>query len=262
MRNKKLIALTILFFGLGILILKTQTCSNYKTKQTNRLFQIINIYPHDPNAFTQGLEYNDGYLYESTGLHGKSSIRKVDIKTGEVLKIKKLSNNLFGEGITILNDKIYQLTWKARHGFIYDKNTFSYIDTFSYKTQGWGITNNSYELIYSDGSSKLYFMNPNSFEIVKVLNISDKDGNAVHNINELEYINGKIYANIWLSDNIVVINPKTGIIEKWINLSMLRGKLKSKEKVNVLNGIAYNSVDKSFYVTGKYWPYLFQLRIN
>ncbi|NIP29286.1 MAG: glutaminyl-peptide cyclotransferase [Candidatus Dadabacteria bacterium] len=262
LKTRKFNSVYLIIGVIAVFIFAFSGYSSYKTAKVGNSYKIINIFPHDKTAFTQGLEFNDGYLYESTGLYGRSSIRKVDIKTAKILKLKTLSSNYFGEGITILNNRIFQLTWQSRTGFIYNKDTFDMIGSFNYRTQGWGLTNNKKELIYSDGSSKLYFMDPENFKILKILNVSDKEGKAVRNLNELEYINGKVYANIWRSDKIVAINPVTGIVEKWIDLADLRSKLPSHHKVDVLNGIAYNPENNTFYITGKYWSNLFQIEIN
>lgn len=236
--------------------------SSNKTETERNIYKIVNKYPHDPNAFTQGLEFYNGYLYESTGLYGKSSIRKIDYKNGKVLKIHNMPNIFFGEGITILNDKMYQLTWKSKIGFVYDVNTFENIGNFKYNTYGWGLTNNGSELIYSDGTSRLFYLDPETFKITKVLTVKDKDGEEIRHLNELEYISGKIYSNIWQSDKIIIIDPETGIIEKWLNFFQLRSFISKEYKLDVLNGIAYNPENKNLYLTGKLWPVLFQINLD
>ncbi|HDP76369.1 MAG TPA: glutaminyl-peptide cyclotransferase [Bacteroidales bacterium] len=221
-------------------------------------YRIVRSYPHDPEAYTQGLFYHNGYLYEGTGQHGASSLRKVELETGKILQSVNLSREYFGEGIAILNDKIYQLTWTNGTGFVYDAATFKPINTFSYTTQGWGLTTNGNEFVMSDGSNTLYFMEPNGFSELRRIEVFDNDG-PVKMLNELEYIDGKIFANVYLTDRIIIINPETGAVEGNIDM---QGLLKSNErtgKEDVLNGIAYDPVGKRIFVTGKLWGKLFQV---
>lgn len=223
-------------------------------------YRIVNTYPHDPNAFTQGLVYEDGYLYEGTGLEGSSSIRKVELETGRVLQIYHLPDRYFGEGITIFDDKIIQLTYQSRIGFVYDKKTFDLLRDFSYKTEGWGLTHDDKHLIMSDGTPVLSFLDPNSFELVSRVLVYNK-GSLLPNINELEYINGKVLANIWQTDNIAVIDPNSGMVTSMIDL---KGILKARDihgQVDVLNGIAYDAKGKRLFVTGKFWPKLFEIEL-
>lgn len=219
--------------------------------------KIHHAFPHDPNAFTQGLFYADGFLYESTGLKGESSLRKVDIKTGKVIRKINLAEDYFGEGITLYKDKIILLTWQNKKGFVYDQDTFQLIREFSYPTEGWGITFDGEHLIMSDGTETLYFLNPNDYSLVKKINVSAA-GQAVKKLNELEYINGKIYANIWEENKIVVINPD-GRVVGWIVLEGLISEKDCSQKIGVPNGIAYNAVEEKLYVTGKHWCKLFEL---
>ncbi len=223
-------------------------------------YKIINTYPHDKNAFTQGFLYKDGYLYEGTGRYGKSSIRKVDIKTGKIIKIHKLAGNYFGEGISILNNKIYQLTWKSKVGFIYDMD-FKLIDKFNYDHEGWGLTNNGKQLIMSDGSDKLYFLNPDTLKKEREIEVKDED-KAVKKINELEYINGEIYANVWQDDYIIKINPDNGKVTGIINLSNIIEPTDYNYELNVLNGIAYDNKNDRLFVTGKLWPKIFEIKLH
>ena len=225
-------------------------------------YKIIREYPHDPKAYTQGLVYQDGILYESTGQYGESGIRKQDIKSGKILSALSIDNRLFGEGITLLNDKIYQLTWTSGKGFIYDLKTFSLESTFTYNTQGWGITTIGDKLIMSDGSHKLYHIAPSSFNIIKEVEVYDHNG-PVKNLNELEYTNGLVWANVWMQDRIVMIDPATGEVKKELDLSRLlsgaeRAKLNDSD--DVLNGIAWNPEKETVYVTGKRWPKLFEIK--
>jgi len=222
---------------------------------------LIKSFPHDTSAFTQGLVYHEGYLYEGTGLRGKSSIRKVNSKTGNIEKSFKLPKKYFGEGITILKDKIYQLTWKSNIGFVYDLKSFDLINEFYYPFEGWGITTDGKELILSDGSSSLYFMDPETFGIRKKLQVFDRK-TPIKRINELEFIDGNIYANVWLTNKVAVISPQSGKVLYWVNFRGLLKKESNTQRVDVMNGIAYDNVSKRIFVTGKLWPKIFEIKIN
>jgi|HigsolmetaAR202D_1030399.scaffolds.fasta_scaffold00067_7 Glutamine cyclotransferase len=224
-------------------------------------FRVIASYPHDPEAFTQGLIYENGQLYEGTGLNGRSSLRRVELETGSVQQSVALEEQYFGEGITILGDKIYQLTWQNRVGFVYDKSSFALIGQFSYATEGWGLTTDGTHLIMSDGSSTIYFLDPNSFEVVRQVVVDNPTGGPISRINELEYINGEIYANIWQTDKIVRIDPNNGRVLGWIDLTGLLGPEDRVQPVDVLNGIAYDSENQRLFVTGKLWPKLFEIEL-
>ena len=223
-------------------------------------YEIVNVFPHDLNAFTQGLIWKEGYLYESTGLYGSSSLRKTDLKTGKVLQHISLSNDYFAEGITILNNKISLLTWKEKTGFIFDINTFNLIDTFHYTYEGWGITNDDEHLIVSDGTSALHIIDPEKLEEVKQINVHDGIY-LINNINELEYIDGYIFANIWQTEKIAVIEPDSGEVVFWLDLSGILDNVGHNKKVDVLNGIAYDVENNRLFVTGKFWPVLFEIEI-
>ncbi len=222
-------------------------------------YQVINIYPHDANAFTQGLFYKDGFLYESTGLRGKSSLRKVELKTGRVVMKTNLSKDYFGEGIALLDGKIYQLTWRERTGFIYDINDFRLLGKFQYKTEGWGLTSDGKHLIMSDGSAYLYFLESRTFKIVSTIKVRDNNG-EIPGLNELEFISGSIYANIYMKDEIIKISPKTGEVTERIDLSGLFKEYRPLNREAVLNGIAYDAKTNRLFVTGKLWPKLFEIR--
>lgn len=227
-------------------------------------YRIINIYPHDSTAFTQGLVYYNGFLYESTGLWGQSSLRKVDLTTGKVLQVYHLPKVYFGEGITLWHDKIIQLTWKSNTGWIYNYQTFEKLANFSYPTEGWGITHDGQKLIMSDGTDKLYFLEPTTLKKMGHLQVHAQ-GKPIVNLNEMEYIEGEIFANIWKSNYIARISPQTGQVLGWIDLTGLIDKIKlvsgSRPK-NVLNGIAYDDQKKRLFVTGKLWPKLFEIEIQ
>ena len=223
-------------------------------------YKIINSYPHSTESFTQGLVFDNGTLYESTGLNGRSGIQIVDLETGKIIKSKAIADKYFGEGITIVEDKIIQLTWRAQKGFVYNKNTFDLLKTFSYDSQGWGITYNGKYLIMSDGSNILYFMDPRTFKVRGKLEVYDGD-RKLDKLNELEYIDGKIYANVWGTEKLAIINPKTGQVTAWIDLRGLLSKEDKQNRIDVLNGIAYNEENQKLYVTGKLWPKLFEIEI-
>ena len=224
-------------------------------------YQIVHTYPHDPNAFTQGLIYIDGHLYESTGLNGRSSLRMVDLATGRVLQKHDVPAEYFGEGLTDWGSTLIQLTWQAHKGFVYDRFSFSLLRTFQYQGEGWGLTHDDSNLIMSDGTAYLRFLDPRSFREVKRVRVTDETGRAIDNLNELEYIHGEIYANIWQTDRIARISPRTGKILGWIDLSGIIDKHEIEDPGAVLNGIAYDSKENRLFVTGKLWPKLFEIRL-
>ena len=223
-------------------------------------YKIINIYPHDPHAYTQGLFFDDPFLYEGTGINGKSTLRRVDLKTGRPLKVLSLNSSYFGEGITIIKNRIYQLTWKSMKGFVYDKKSFRLLKEFSYNTEGWGITYDTHFLIMSDGTEHLYFLEPDSFKIRKTLSVAS-EARPVFYLNELEFVRGEIFANIWGQDVIARISPVTGRVLGWIDLTGLRKLLGADSQAEVLNGIAFRADRGTLLVTGKYWPKLFEIEI-
>lgn len=223
-------------------------------------YEVVNTYPHDRGAFTQGLVIHDGILYEGTGIKGRSSLRKVDLETGKVLKEHGIPGAYFGEGIAIDGGRIVQLTWQSHKGFVYDRNTFKLIKTFDYPTEGWGITYDRRDFIMSDGSATLYFLDPGSFGEVGRLEVYDDKG-PVTRLNELEYVKGEIFANVWGSDRIARIDPRTGRVTGWIDLSGLLGAADRETPVDVLNGIAYDDETGRFFVTGKLWPKIFEIKI-
>jgi glutamine cyclotransferase len=222
-------------------------------------YEVINTYPHDSQAFTQGLAYENGFLYEGTGQKGHSQLRKVELQTGKVLQKCELPAEYFGEGITIFDDKIIQLTWQSHAGFVYDKETFKLLGEFHYPTEGWGITHNGKNLIMSDGTPMLHFLDPETFEELRRVMVFDKD-EPVWGLNELEFIEGQIYANVWPSESIVRIEPLTCNVTAWIDMKGLLPQQDRNEKIDVLNGIAYDPKNKQIFVTGKYWPKLFEIK--
>lgn len=221
-------------------------------------YEVTAEYPHDDQAFTQGLEIYNNHLYEGTGLYGKSSLRKIEIESAKILKKIKLNKKYFGEGITILNNKIYQLSWKENTAFVYDLD-FNLIKTFKYKNQGWGLSNNGESLIMSSGSQFLTFRDPQTFKINKKIEVKINN-KALKNINELEYLDGLIYANIWQTDYIVIIDAHSGAVQSYLDLSNILAK-KYENKAGVLNGIAYDPKNKNFLITGKLWPKVYRINI-
>jgi glutamine cyclotransferase len=224
-------------------------------------YHIVNTYPHDSKAFTQGLVYDkNNILYESTGLWGHSSLRRLDLATGKVLKLKSLSPKLFGEGLTLWHEQLIQLTWRSQRGFVYQKNNFSLIKDFHYATEGWGITHNKDFLIMSDGSDQLYFLDPPT--LIKQYSIKvHSNKTPVTHLNELEYIKGEIFANIWPTDRIARINPHTGEVNSWIKLTGIQPPAANHQTDEVLNGIAYDAKHDRLFVTGKRWPNLFEITL-
>lgn len=222
--------------------------------------RVVATYPHDPAAFSQGLVIIEGVLYEGTGTFGESSLRRVDLKTGTVERHVPLNQEYFGEGITVVGDKIYQLTWKNRLGIIYDRETLTPQSSFRYSGEGWGLTTDGKELILSDGTATLRFLSLETLDVVRRVQVRTAQG-PVDNLNELEYVNGEIYANIWYSDRIARISPKTGEVLGWIDLSQLYPQRQRPSREHVLNGIAYDIKTQQLFVTGKNWPKLYQVEV-
>lgn len=240
------------------------TISRVPTKNSNAVpvytCRVVNTYPHDRDAFTQGLVYENGILYEGTGLRGRSTLRKVELETGDVLQIHKLPPQFFGEGITIYGNRIVQLTWQSNVGLVYDKYSFRLLQKFNYPTEGWGITHDGKRLVMSDGTSILRFLDPETFEEIGRIDVREKGG-TVAGLNELEYIQGEVYANVWPTDRIARIAPETGQVVGWIQV---KGLLRAEDRftgVQVLNGIAYDPKNDRLFVTGKFWPRLFEVKL-
>jgi glutamine cyclotransferase len=223
-------------------------------------YKIINSYPHDPNAYTQGLIYVDGILYEGTGRRGASTLRRVELETGQVVQRLQLPPLLFGEGITLFDDRIIQLTWQSHLGFVYDRESFELLQTFTYPTEGWGLTHDGKRIIMSDGTANLYFRDPETLEEIGRIEVDDANG-PVTLLNELEYINDEVYANIYRTDRIAIINPDTGQVRAYIDLTGLLGPEDRTQPVDVLNGIAYDADHDRLFVTGKWWPKLFEIEL-
>lgn len=222
-------------------------------------FEIVQSWPHDPRAFTQGLVYRDGKLYEGTGGNGQSSLREVELETGAVLRKRDLERQYFGEGIALLGGRLYQLTWRSRVGFIYDAATFQQVGRFDYSTEGWGLTTDGTSLILSDGTATLRFLDPRTFAVQRTVTVTD-EGREVSQLNELEYIRGEVYANVWMTDRIARIDPATGRVKGWLDLKGLLAPEERTGREDVLNGIAYDTARDRLLVTGKHWPKVFHIR--
>jgi glutamine cyclotransferase len=239
-----------------------QTPSSNVPEPATISYNIVNVYPHDTSSYTQGLQWHNGFLYEGTGLEGQSRLMKVNLKDGQPIQKISIDKSLFGEGITIIHDKIYQLTWKNNIVFVYDLATLKKLKEFHWDHDGWGLTNNGKELLISTGGNNIYFVDPETFKILNTISVNSNYG-PLGDINELEYVNGKIYANIYGSDYIAVINPETGSVEAKLDFTgLLQKSGKTYSNSDVLNGIAFDSTKNSFYITGKKWPALFEVKLN
>jgi glutaminyl-peptide cyclotransferase len=223
-------------------------------------FEVVQQFPHDPTAFTQGITYYDGYFYEGTGRRGQSSLRQVNPETGQVVRKVDLAADLFGEGVTVLGNKVIQLTWLSHFGFVYDLHDFHLLRTFPYAGEGWGLTTDGHDLFMSDGSSEIRVLDASTFAEKRRIKVRD-GGKPVDQLNELEFVEGEIYANVWHSDRIARISPQTGKVVGWIDLTGLLGPFYQREPEAVLNGIAYDRAGKRLFVTGKLWPKVFEIRV-
>jgi glutaminyl-peptide cyclotransferase len=223
-------------------------------------YEVVREYPHDPEAFTQGLIFRDGFLFESTGQLGRSTLRKVRLETGEVLQRHALPPDIFGEGLTDWGSQLIQLTWVTNVAFAYDLASFKELRRFTYVGEGWGITHDDKRLIMSDGSPNLRFLDPSTFDEQSRLNVRDHNG-SVDDLNELEFVKGSVYANVWLTERIAIISPDTGNVTAWVDLTGLRPRQGAPAE-DVLNGIAYDAAGDRLFVTGKLWPTLFEIRLQ
>jgi glutaminyl-peptide cyclotransferase len=223
-------------------------------------YQVVHVYPHDPNAFTQGLEYRAGFLYEGTGLKGRSSLRKVQLETGKVLQEIEIDPRYFGEGITVLNQEIVELTWQSETGFVYDQGTFHQRRAFNYPGEGWGLTNDGQNIYMSDGTAQIRIWDPITLQEKRRITAHD-NGQPVLNLNELEWVRGEIYANIWQKDVIARISPVDGRVLGWIDLTGILPAADHTGQEDVLNGIAYDVLGNRLFVTGKLWPKLFEIKV-
>ncbi len=266
--NKKLMS-----FSFAMMSLLSMNIATAQHSQPQKLsYQVINTYPHDQKAYTQCLEFHQGVLYESTGngpgigtgKSGVSSMRHTDFKTGKVTKIHELPSTVFGEGCTILNNQLYQLTYKNNEAYRYHPQKLTILETIPYfkNIEGWGLTNDGKSLYMSDGSNKIYVLNPQTFKPTKTIHVTTPDHSPVNYINELEWVNGKIYANIFTTHYIVMINPKTGLVEQYADLAALRNQVTQHPDLDYFNGIAYHPQRKTFFVTGKNWDKVFEIKFK
>ena len=223
-------------------------------------FTIVNKFPHDPAAFTQGLLYHNGVFFESTGLYGRSSLRKVDPETGQVLQQRRLPDQLFAEGLALVNGVLIQITWRERIALLYNSDTFDLIGEFRYNTEGWGLAYDGEQLIMSDGSAQLYFRDPNTFKITKTVTVTDNN-TPVTMLNELEYINDEVWANVWQTNDIVRIDPATGQVKQRLDFTGLLSDADRTGQEDVLNGIAYDAEDQRLFITGKLYSYIYQVAL-
>ena len=241
-------------------VLGQSPSSRGKNSPSEYTFEVVRQLPHDSTAFTQGFTYCGGFFYEGTGREGQSSLRQVDPETGRVLRKADLAPDLFGEGVTVLGNEVIQLTWQSHMGFVYDLGDFHLVRTFKYSGEGWGLTTDGHDLFMSDGSSEIRVLDAGTFAEKRRIKVRD-GGKPVDQLNELEIVEGEIYANVWHSDRIARISPRTGHVVGWIDLTGLLGPFYQREAEAVLNGIAYDSRGKRLFVTGKLWPKIFEIRV-
>jgi glutamine cyclotransferase len=260
---RRISSVVILFLSLTTLDCQTNPSANHRAGNdpvANYGYEVVHVWPHDAEAFTQGLVFHDGKLLESTGEVGHSSLRRVEMETGKVVQRVDVPATYFAEGITLLKGKIYQLTWEHQLCFVYDAWTFESIGKFNYQGEGWGLSNDGQSLILSDGSNHIRFLDPDNFQVRKTIAVVDAN-TSVTEINELEYVHGEIYANIWHANRIARIDPQTGRVVGWINLAGLLSPGEVQDEEAVLNGIAYDETSDRLFVTGKLWPKLFEIRL-
>jgi glutamine cyclotransferase len=256
MRRKFFFVLAAILFA-GVL-----ACSISSTAEDVPVYsyEVVNSWPHDAEAYTQGLVFYDGSLFESTGLYGSSSLRRVELKTGKVKKKVDVAREYFAEGMTIFGDKIFQLTWQAQKGFVYDLKKFRQEGEFTYEGQGWGLTHDNHSLIMSDGTNRIRFLDPNTFQVQRTISVYE-NGHPLTELNELEFIKGEIYANIWKTDRIVRIDPTTGRINAWVDMTGLHHEGDRRIPENCLNGIAYDAESDRIFLTGKRWSKMYEIRL-
>jgi glutamine cyclotransferase len=236
-----------------------QSTSDARAQQVS--YEVVSSYPHDPTSFTQGLVWHDGALYESTGLKGESKVRRLEFPSGRVLKEISLASEFFGEGLALVDSRLIQLTWQSHKGFVYDLNSFRQLQEFAYDTEGWGLTYDGKNLILSDGSSDLFYLDPQTLKRVRKLAVT-MNGKPISELNELEFIDGEIWANVWQTDLIVRIDPSTGHVVSFLNLKGILAPSDKTGREDVLNGIAYDAEKKRIFVTGKLWPRIFEIRVT
>ena len=253
------LALIASVVALGLVYFRSSFAGQSEAKKV--AYEVVNSYPHDSQAFLQGLVWHDGGFYESTGQYGRSTLRRVEFPSGTVVKSKPLPSNIFGEGLALVGNKLYQLTWQEKKAFVYDKDSFELLQEFSYPMEGWGLAYDGKQLILSDGSSDLIYFDPQTFKEVRRLHVT-MNGAPVPNLNELEFIAGEIWANIWHKDWIVRIDPASGRVNSYLDLQDLLSPAERRNPEAVLNGIAYDAQTKRLFVSGKLWPKIFELRLK
>ena len=240
------------------LVLLLLPCHAQKTPEFT--YKVVHAYPHDRTSFTEGLEYHNGFLYESTGLMGKSVLRKVRITDGVAVQNINLSPQYFGEGITVIGGEVVQLTYQTQIGFVYGLNDFKVRRTFTYQGEGWGLTNNGREIFFTDGSAEIRVLDPKTLAEKRRIKVQE-GGRPINNLNELEWVEGELFANVWQTQRIARISPQTGAIKGWIDLSGILSPMYQTQAVDVMNGIAYDAAGKRLFVTGKWWPFLFEIQL-
>jgi glutaminyl-peptide cyclotransferase len=255
-----ILGLTLLVFVVWVTQSQKPVSSLPASLDERMSYEVLNAYPHDPGAFTQGLIYKDGFLYESTGLYGRSTLRKVDLETGELLAHIDLPPEFFAEGLTAWEETLVQLTWREGAGFVYSLDDFTLLERFSYPNEGWGLTQDGERLIMSDGSDSLHFLDPETFQVVGSLQVTWQ-GDPVERLNELEFIRGEVFANIWQTDDIIRINPHSGEVMGWIDMRGILSPEYQTSNEDVLNGIAYDPEEDRLFITGKRWPKLFEVKL-
>jgi glutamine cyclotransferase len=256
------LVLAFLFAVFGQLLLAQSIPQTHAAGPPEYTYKIVKSFPHDPNAFTQGLVYHDGFLYEGTGLKGRSSLRKVRLETGEVFQQIDLAPEFFGEGIAIVKDEVVQLTWRSQTGFVYNRSNFHLLRRFSYPGEGWGLTSNgkNNEVFMSDGTSEIRVLDGDTLAEKRRFTVHDGD-TSIDQLNELEFVDGEIFANVWQTNRIVRISPRNGAVVGWIDLTGLLSPVYRLEPGAVLNGIAFDSDRKRLFVTGKLWPNIFEIKL-
>ncbi|MBK1884343.1 glutaminyl-peptide cyclotransferase [Luteolibacter pohnpeiensis] len=235
-------------------------CKSGGEVPVNLGYEVISVVPHDIGAYTQGLQIKDGRMFESTGQYGESTLRELEKETGKVLRKRSFPASIFGEGITLHQGELWMLTWQEEKGFVLDPETFKQIRQFHYKGEGWGLTSNGTDLIMSDGGSALDFVNGADFSVKKSVEVTNQ-GRSLRALNELEYVGGSVFANIYMTDRIARIDPESGAVTGWLDLSGLRSRLPQSNRAEVLNGVAYDEKTGHFWVTGKYWPQMFEIKL-
>jgi glutamine cyclotransferase len=257
----RIATILVFTFALAGMTCQSGTVANRSEAVSRYGYEVINTWPHDTGAYTQGLLFHDGQLIESTGQQGRSSLRRVELNTGNILQRVGVPAPYFAEGLTLFKGKLFQLTWEHQRGFIYDPATFDKTGEFSYSGEGWGLTNDGESLILSDGTNRLRFLDPNTFQVKRTISVRD-GSKAITDLNELEYVHGEVYANVWHSNSIARIDPQSGRVIGWIDLSSLLKPGEVSNEEAVLNGIAWDEAGDRIFVTGKLWPKLFEIQLK